>query len=347
MHQEGRYHIYFDYLRLVLASVVMLSHDGWISWHASGSLAVEVFFAMSGWLIGGILLKTNRDGLPKFYFNRAARIWVPYYLALGLVIAASLVKDPIDWKWLEFVLYKATWTYNLFGPGQLEAFHQSMPLDGTANHFWSVNTEEQFYLLAPLLLVVFPKTGRSPLTWVALAISTWTLQIGAAITFGVMAAVLANRYGDFYATVTARCVLAATLAVSIAGLVFDHQVQLYGPFFAIAAVLLLAKRGNQHAAGRLLGGMSYPLYLNHWIGVFVWNALLKPFQLDDTMLRKILSVATNYAIAAALFCYVEQPILALRDRVYTPARGVLFTYWAYGLVIAGLAIGAAAYFLNQ
>ena len=70
---------------------------------------------MSRWLIGGILLRTPRRELPRFYFNRALRIWCPYVLALALLLAASALHDPITGKWTEFAFYKASFTYNLFG----------------------------------------------------------------------------------------------------------------------------------------------------------------------------------------------------------------------------------------
>lgn len=81
----------------------MFYHGDLIEWTYAGKLAVEVFFALSGWLIGGILLKTRSEDMPKFYFNRAIRIWIPYYLAFTLLILASLLKEPITDKWLEFV----------------------------------------------------------------------------------------------------------------------------------------------------------------------------------------------------------------------------------------------------
>ncbi|WP_368509181.1 acyltransferase family protein [Aliiglaciecola sp. 1_MG-2023] len=59
-------------------------------------MAVDIFFALSGWLIGGILLETKRKDLPRFYFNRAIRIWVPYYIALILLLLLSLMTDPLD-----------------------------------------------------------------------------------------------------------------------------------------------------------------------------------------------------------------------------------------------------------
>jgi peptidoglycan/LPS O-acetylase OafA/YrhL len=48
-----------------------------IPWDTAANLAVQIFFALSGWLIGGILLRTDVQDLPRFYFNRATRIWIP------------------------------------------------------------------------------------------------------------------------------------------------------------------------------------------------------------------------------------------------------------------------------
>ena len=140
------YYPWFDWLRLGLACTVMVSHSG-LLWSQAGNFAVQVFFALSGWLIGGILLQLREDELPRFYFNRALRIWCPYFLALGLLITASLtLRDTPTYKWSEFVFYKSTFVYNLFGPPQLAQHQAEMPLAGTGNHFWSVNAEEQFYL---------------------------------------------------------------------------------------------------------------------------------------------------------------------------------------------------------
>ena len=79
----------FDWLRFILASVVALSHEGLFVWDRAGNLAVQIFFALSGWLIGGILLRTERTGLPRFYFNRATRIWIPYFGAIARSFSVS------------------------------------------------------------------------------------------------------------------------------------------------------------------------------------------------------------------------------------------------------------------
>src|SRR4051812_6544532 len=110
--QHDDYYPLFDWLRGALAGVVILSHQGLIEWPNAANLAVQVFFALSGWLIGGMLLQMNRADLPRFYFNRVARIWAPYFVALGLLIGVSVLRDYIGLKWAEFVFYKSTFVYN-------------------------------------------------------------------------------------------------------------------------------------------------------------------------------------------------------------------------------------------
>ncbi|GLS28011.1 acyltransferase family protein [Marinibactrum halimedae] len=342
--QEASYFPYFDYLRILLASVVMLHHDDVIGWHHSGALAVDVFFAMSGWLIGSILLETPRHKLPRFYFNRAIRIWIPYYLAVGAMIAASILKDPIDTKWFEFVIYKITWVYNIFGTPQLADCVQCMPLDGTGNHVWSVNAEEQFYLWAPIFLVILASFGRSPVTWVLFAGVSWYFEIYAPISLGVLAAILAKRYGDFYNNAKARLAFGIVIALCTLGFIFDDHFYWYSPLFSIAVVLFFAIHGKQHKYGALLGGMSYPLYLNHWIGVFVFNMVLDPFGLRDSPLRQLLASLLSLGIAAFLYWFIERKVLAMRSKIYTEKLGKFFTASAYLTVIAGTAYGV--YMLN-
>lgn len=195
--EKNNYYPYFDFLRIILAAIVMLYHDDVLTWHHSGSLAVEIFFALSGWLIGGMLLKMTPDKLPAFYFNRSLRIWIPYYFALSLLLGASILKDKIGKKWIEFVVYKISFVYNIFGTSQLADSKNLMPLNGTGNHFWSVNTEEQFYLLVPLLLVISsPKIGRNIFTWIVISVSALIFQIYASIVFGVLAAIIVNKFGS-------------------------------------------------------------------------------------------------------------------------------------------------------
>ena len=333
------YYPYFDYLRIVLVSVVMLSHDNLLVWNEGGKLAVDVFFALSGWLIGGLLIRTKIADLPRFYFNRALRIWVPYYIALIFIVIVSLLKDPINFQWFEFIIYKLTWVYNIFGSSQLQTCRECMPLGGTGNHFWSVNAEEQFYLLAPLLLVVFAKYGRKLMTWVLIVASLWFLNIYVPIALGVLAAIINNQYPDFYTKKINQGLLLLIFIGSILGLWYTTDYKLYAALFSISLVLLLAIKGNKSAMGSFLGGISYPLYLNHWIGVFFFNLILEPFGLRDSGTRQLLSVLMNYGVAAFLYWFIERRVLMMKDTLYTRRKGIFFTLMAYFSINSGLIFG--------
>jgi peptidoglycan/LPS O-acetylase OafA/YrhL len=335
------YYPWFDWLRLALALIVMFGHDGLIDgWSRSGNFAVQVFFALSGWLIGGLLLNLPKAELPRFYFNRAIRIWIPYFVAFGLLLAASLLRDPITAKWFEFVFYKASFVYNLFGPQQMALHRQDMPLAGTGNHFWSVNAEEQFYLLAPFLLVLtLPKYGRSALVWTIIALAAWLTNTYASIVFGVLAATIVSKYGSIHLERPFRVALAIIVISSAGAFFMDWNYYLIVPICSIAIVLLLAVKGLRRPWGVFAGGISYPLYLNHWIGVFVANALFKNFGMKDTFPRHLISSLFDLALAAALYWWVDRHMLSKREQMFTKSRGRVAIGVAYGMVILGLCVG--------
>jgi peptidoglycan/LPS O-acetylase OafA/YrhL len=208
-----RYYPAFDLLRIALALAVVLHHENVFGWRPAGNLAVQVFFALSGWLIGGILQGTTRAGLARFWFNRATRIWIPYYSAVGILLTLAVVRDPVGATWLRTAFHYATFTYNWFGYPEVEAgsaVQSAMPLRGTGHPFWSIGAEEQFYLVAPLLLVIAPtRLGRSPLTWGTLSAAAVLGNVYGSISLGVLASVLRVRHGDWHRTPAATAAVAA------------------------------------------------------------------------------------------------------------------------------------------
>jgi peptidoglycan/LPS O-acetylase OafA/YrhL len=347
------YYPWFDWLRAVLAITVMLGHDRLIPWAHSGNFAVRVFFALSGWLIGGMLMNTPRQHLTRFYFNRAVRIWVPYYLALALLLGASLLQQPaVTAKWFEVVIYKMTFVYNLFGQSQLGRYADLMPLRGTGNHFWTVNAEEQFYLLAPLLLVIAPpRFGRSPIVWILLALATLVSSQYSTVIVGVAAAVTARAYPGIFSGRRVRIAIVALAIVLAAALSFaeTHDLaQLYGvarayealsPLLSICIVLSLAVEGPRQSIAVVAGGMSYPLYLNHWIGGYVARALLTPYGLRESVITHVVSNSLNLVLAVGLYWYVDRQLLLHRSRFYTARRGLIVTRIAYATMVVGLTFG--------
>jgi peptidoglycan/LPS O-acetylase OafA/YrhL len=334
------YYPWFDWLRLSLACIVLFGHEGLIQWRNAGNFAVQVFFALSGWLIGGQLVTLPRQQLPRFYFNRALRIWGPYFLAVSIMVVTSAAHEHITAKWVEIVFYDFTSVFNLFGQPQVTQYQRLMPLDGTGGHFWSVNAEEQFYLLAPLILVLLPaRYGRRVITWVCIALALWIAKCYASVAFGVLAAILAKRYGEFYTHRISRIASGLIIAISIAGFVKHADYNLIAPACAVSLVLLLAIRGKRHPGGALAGGISYPLYLNAWIAVFTVHAVFKHFGLHSVALGETLVLILSISLAALLYWSFDRQLLKRRNQLYSPRIAYVTMFVAYVAATLGIVGG--------
>jgi len=112
-----------------------------------GWTGVDLFFVLSGFLIGGQLWKELKAGgtvnVPRFILRRGFRIWPLYYSLAAFLLAERLfwgIKRPGLYLWID-----ATFLDNYFPD-----HHQ---IDGG----WSLSLEEQFYLLIPIALMVGAK----------------------------------------------------------------------------------------------------------------------------------------------------------------------------------------------
>ena len=109
---------------------------------------VFLFFALSGFLITGILLDTltTPHYFKTFYARRSLRIFPLYY---GSLFALLLLTLPLHFAWSGWQYYYLTYTSNL----ALWRWHVPLQL-GSFNiyHFWSLQVEEQFYLIWPYVV---------------------------------------------------------------------------------------------------------------------------------------------------------------------------------------------------
>ena len=341
---EAPHYFLFDYLRFVLAAGVLAFHadSRGILPSYLADLCVKVFFALSGFLIGGILLRTRPRDLPRFYFNRVTRIWIPYGIALALLLLGTIVYgQPLILRTLEFFFYKLTFVYNIFGPPQLERFVNLMPLKGTGNFVWSICVEEQFYLIAPLV-IIFLRGLRVPVliaVWAVCTIYPNTSVNFAPIALGVLLAISKERFGAWYLRMPgmlgclALCV--ASAAAIITGLPAYDGIAVV---FAASLVALLARPGTQLPFGEVVGGLSYPLYLNHWIGLVLRKKMETRLGLGITT-ADITGAVISIGLAWALFLLIDRRVLHNRARWYTPRRGVICCAFAYALLVTGLVVG--------
>jgi peptidoglycan/LPS O-acetylase OafA/YrhL len=330
----------FDVLRFGLAATVTLSHIGVFTWEQSGNLAVQVFFALSGWLIGTILYRTKASELSRFYYNRSTRVWIPYGVCVAALYLVSALHEPRSARWFEFLGYDVTFTHNwfTFTPNATVALNQ-MPLRGTGNHFWSLAVEEQFYLFAPIVITLLP-IGRSILVWTCFAaVAYLSGSEYASISISVLAVMVTASYPGWYRTRGARWGLILTIVVAAGAMIALPSSYSYAsPPLALATVLLCAQPLRRTAITRWLGGVSFPLYLNAWIGIFVLHALEKHFGIHES--SYLLPVEFAFALGSAALTYhiVDVQVMERRDTFYRPAIGWAVGVTGYLLVLSGVAL---------
>ena len=332
----------FDYLRIVLALGVFAGHADQFDVlpKVTGDACVQVFFALSGFLIGGILLKSTPHSLPRFYFNRSMRIWIPYALSIGLLFAVTLVKQGVsDPKFWEFFFYKVSFVYNVFGPPQLAEYVQRMPLQGTGNHLWSICVEEQFYLVAPFIIVFL----RRSLLWVLIGIVAFHFfpaHYFTSISLGVLLALSREAFGDWYLRRPLGPLLVISVLIALLLLISQGWLSYrWGICPAAAATVALAARpGVENSLGRVLGGMSYSFYLNHWVGLFAANAIQNRLPVGA-----LVSVLAGLSVALGLswlhYLFIDRAIHDKRSEWYTRRRGLLACTLGLMLVTVGLVGG--------
>jgi peptidoglycan/LPS O-acetylase OafA/YrhL len=137
-----------------------------------GWAGVSLFFALSGFLITGILWDTL--GRPhwwrNFYIRRSLRIFPLYYLVLAVVTVIVLVMGSPWWIAAKIsidclYLTDIPWLWReMFG----------FPLQQSIVHFWSLAVEEQFYLIWPFLILAFAKNRKGLMK---LCVAVWLASL--------------------------------------------------------------------------------------------------------------------------------------------------------------------------
>jgi Predicted acyltransferases len=143
-----------DLLRALAIILVVVYHAGIMGFalpnriHRFGWIGVDLFFVLSGYLIGGQLLaplaRGQRINLPRFYLRRVLRIMPAYFAVLAVYFLLPL--------WREYPEIAPLWKFLV--SAQNIGLH-----GGTAfSHAWSLAVEDQFYLLLPLLLILLSRS---------------------------------------------------------------------------------------------------------------------------------------------------------------------------------------------
>jgi peptidoglycan/LPS O-acetylase OafA/YrhL len=253
--------------------------------HGIGPLGVQIFFVISGYIITRLLIrereKTGEVCLKCFYIRRAFRILPALmffvFMMWALSLTGAIAISPVNM-------------------GSVAAFACNFVDCGYYfGHLWSLGVEEQFYILWPLLFVLFMAFRRTGLIWVILGACMIVSVVPRFRTLGFVnnglsfaciaagAAYALNERFRAWLSVTNRLpgwLLPVTLVVGLT-MLKSVAVKLWvittlaTPLLIVAVVLPRANAARSHDQGYIsrwlnrVGLMSYSLYLWHY--VFIWE----------------------------------------------------------------------------
>jgi peptidoglycan/LPS O-acetylase OafA/YrhL len=287
-----------DGLRALAVVPVILSHTG-IEMFSGGFVGVDVFFVISGYLITTIILaelEQEKFSIVNFYERRARRI-LPALFVIMLVsfVLGYFLLMPDEFKNLgqSFVATSLFSNNVLLGitSGYWDLASEFKPL----LHTWSLGVEEQFYVIVPILLLIFWKIGRTSIVYllwsiffISLLFAVWFVNISPKWSFyllptraweiciGALAAIYSINYSLAIEKFkySGFLSLIGLLLIIFSIFVFDSSVLSPGLLLLIptfgAVLLIIFCRHNSIAFSVLgnkvmvfLGLLSYSLYLWH------------------------------------------------------------------------------------
>ena len=333
-----------DGLRAVAVFGVLVEH--WIPNFAirsvsPGGAGVTLFFVLSGYLITRILMD-YRDwdisvAAGHFYWRRLLRLSPPFYAAIlvGVVLNVLLMRN----YWWVNALYLTNFQIGVSG-------HWT----GGADHFWSLCTEEQFYLLWFFVVVALPKKLLTPAILISLAI---TLLFRASVYFFHLPPLATVLLPGNLASLAMGALLAQARVA--ANLLWLSQLTLKRGPLIVTAIGFLAISISLHYV-RFPSELFYPFVVSafsmclvsvassdkgdpwfNWLGwaplvhigkisygIFVYHLFLPAIAEKIPMLEWIaqpswsafaILIAATIAISQLSWIYFERPILRFKDRI--------------------------------
>lgn len=363
-----RYRPEIDGLRAVSVIPVLLFHAE-IALFSGGFVGVDVFFVISGYLITGILcedLANRRFSLLHFYERRIRRILPALlFVVVCCIPAAWILMTPAHFRdFAQSVAATSLFASNFLfwlESGYFDAAAATKPL----LHTWSLAVEEQFYLVFPLLLALFWRSGRGgaviALAVIAvgsLALAEWASRTHPSANFYLFP----TRAWELLAG--SICALihfgrqppknellaAAGLAMIIAAILLFHP-QLRAPGLVSllpvgGCVLILLFGGTDTWTGRLLsirplvgiGLISYSAYLWHH-PIYVFARMALGGSPPETVMLAL--AVFSLGLAWITWHFIEQPFRK-RARPILPKRAGLFAATGMGISVL-TAVGVAGH----
>lgn len=298
----------------------------------AGDTGVEIFFALSGLLIGRILIKllgtrATWQDLRVFMLRRALRTLPLYFVWLSVLLTVFPPRHDMAATALRF----ATMTQNLLWP---------MPPDYYFAVTWSLAVEDWFYLLfAGLLIALTRRFGRRQgMPWALalimlpplalrlitadrIGIVAWRLD---EIAYGVLLACLLHRkscpaplaYGALAGGILllAACLGQAVPLPPLLRTALTPNLEVIGAALCLPAALRLTHAPAWFAtSASWIASRSYALYLTHLTVLYdvAEVSLFEPGRLSALGCIAV-ALVTPFLLAELSFRLIERPAMRLR-----------------------------------
>ena len=308
-----------------------------------GAVGVDLFFALSGFLITTLLLRERRATgtvrLGSFYARRSLRIFPLYYVILGFYALRALqthADSAVAQHFLDGLVFHATYTANWF-------LNYAVPHPVMFAFSWSLCVEEQFYLVWPGLVALLRNRALLAIAmggavlidalaehaffgaWLppgSLGLRMLT-SFAAPIGWGSIVALLLDAPRGFSCAhwlLGWRATAPLLLAASIGLLLVPATPYEYLSVTLAALIGAVALRPDNGLAWLLgwaplckLGQLSYALYLLHITALGLVRKFLPQFQ-DSALVVFALGLPVSALFAQAAHLAIERPFLRLRSR---------------------------------
>ena len=330
-----------DVLRAVAILAVILFHfDGWLPY---GFLGVDLFFVISGFLVGGILIKQYQKNVPvkfgAFVMMRAFKILPSYliFLLAGTFIAILLYYqlDPVQiiplQEFPKYLLFYKNFAFEPVHP----AFDQ----------VWSLCVEEHFYIMLPVAFIVLQRIKATPrkimLLLLAVIATGILLKIASlyftrsgdttfkthtridALSWGVLLAVFTAYKPQWLSRSVRRYLLLFSLVLlglTITGDIFIENVFYHKIILNTAAPLAFACMiaGLYEVRIAPFKFMQFIAYYSYnW---YLWHALFIKFiivKLNANIYSFGIYLCISFGCAVLFTMTVEEPFLRIRKRYFS------------------------------
>ena len=359
-----------DGLRGIAVLAVVLYHFA-PAFAGGGFVGVDVFFVISGFLIGGILWREittcGTINLGGFLLRRIRRL-APAYFTMAAISAAVAYVVLLPFEFREFgksliasVVYMSN--IQLFREA---GYFDIASEDKALLHTWSLSVEEQFYLALPILLLLL-RRRRSLLVAVLTVIFTasllacilvtpslptatfflfpfraWELILGVLLSIAWVERGLSGSYGAWVSWLGLG-LLATAIAVTQPGDQFPGYMALLP---TLGTALIIVNMHDRNTINTVLGSqplvqvglISYSLYLWHW-PVLTFSSYYGDGH--DGAAETGLWLAVAFCLATLSWRFVERPV---REARALPSPR-LVSAWALASATL-VAAGVVAYFGN-